>query len=150
MLPADRIAGPLAATSKKQAFEQLARHAGELFHAAPDMVLAGLLDRERLGCTGIGLGCAIPHLKISGLKRPYGILLRLAAPVDYGAPDGAPVDLLYLLVVPDSGRTTAHMKSLALMARFLRDPAIRQNLRAADASAMAAVIDEWVRRQQAA
>lgn len=149
MLTADLIIDNLPASSKKQVFEALAAQAAGLFFGKPDMVLAGMIERERLGSTAIGGGAAIPHLKISGLKRMYGVLARLSAPVDYDAPDGKPVDLIFVLLVPDGGKTTLHLKALAQIARFLRDVNTCARLRNCDQAALADIVSEWLKRQAA-
>ena len=88
----------------------------------PAAVLAGLNEREQLGSTGFGQGVAIPHAKIDGLTRIYGLFARLGEPVDYKAIDGRPVDLVFLLLSPpDAG--AEHLKALAAISRVTRDVA---------------------------
>jgi nitrogen PTS system EIIA component len=87
----------------------------------------GLMNRERLGSTALGEGVAIPHCRIE-CPRILSAFIKLAQPVAYDAPDGDPVDLLFVLVVPP-GEQTAHLEVLAMLARILGDPANRQRLR---------------------
>jgi PTS system nitrogen regulatory IIA component len=149
MLTADLIIDNLPGANKKQVFDALAGHAAGLFFGQPDMVLMAMIDRERLGCTGIGGGSAIPHIKLKGLKKMYGILAKLQRPVDYGAPDSQPVDLLFMLLVPDGDKTASHFKALAQVARFLRDPSICSALRAGDKAVISLIFTEWLKKQAA-
>jgi PTS system nitrogen regulatory IIA component len=150
MISADLILENLRATSKKQVLELIAEKAAGLFFGNPDTVLGALIERERLGSTGIGAGVAIPHIKIPSLKRMYGVLACLSTPVDYGAIDGQPVDLIFLLLAPSESKTTEHLKALSQVSRFLKDAETCCRLRGTrDHAAIAAVIDEWLKRQAA-
>jgi PTS system nitrogen regulatory IIA component len=94
------------------------------------------LQRERLGSTGIGDGVAIPHGKLMKLKNIFGIFARLERPIDFEALDGAPVDLIFLLITPESSGAD-HLKALACAARVLRDPSMVATIRATrDAGAL--------------
>ncbi len=120
----------LNATSKKHLFQELARHACEEIDAAPSVVLGALLERERLGTTGVGSGVAIPHVAVAGLDRVRGLFARLGQPIEFDAPDEKPVDLVFMLLAPEdinSGR----LKTLARTARALRRPEFREQLREA-------------------
>lgn len=120
----------LPAGSKKALFQQMATLAEPLFGQPADAVLHCLLAREKQGATGFGNGTAIPHGKLEGLTQVEGALFRLAAPVDYGAVDGQPVDLVFLLLSPpDAG--VAHLKALAAVSRLLRDRDTAGKLRGA-------------------
>ncbi|MCX7899969.1 MAG: PTS sugar transporter subunit IIA [Methylocystis sp.] len=125
----DGVAASMKAATKKQLLqdisERVARRAGISAREAFD----ALLQRERLGSTGIGDGIAIPHGKISNLKGIFGFFARLERPVDFGALDGAPVDLIFVLLTPESAGAD-HLKALACAARLLRDPNLVANLRA--------------------
>jgi PTS system nitrogen regulatory IIA component len=149
MLTADLIIDNLPGANKKQVFDALAGHAASLFFGPPEMVVGAMIDRERLGCTGIGAGCAIPHIKLRGLKKMYGVLARLRQPVDYASPDGKPVDLIFMLLVPEGDRTASHFKALAQIARFLRDPDICARLRTGDKNAISLTFTEWLKKQAA-
>ena len=94
----------------------------------PAVVLAGLEQREKLGTTGIGEGVAIPHARLPDLGRLIGIFIRLAVPIDYDALDNAPVDLIFLLLAPESA-SALQLKALARVARLLRDPELSAALR---------------------
>lgn len=116
------------AQSRKRAIELAA---DLLAHRHPDLSARPLFDelmnRERLGSTALGDGVAIPHCR-TRCKRIHAAFLRLAQPIDYDAPDGAPVDLLFVLVVPPE-ETSAHLEVLATLARLFQDPENRASLR---------------------
>jgi PTS system nitrogen regulatory IIA component len=118
----------LEATNKKHAIEQIARVAGSGLDAR--LVFEVLLERERLGSTGLGHGVAIPHGKFAALKRLCGAFARLETPIDFDAVDGAPVDLVFALLAPEAAGAD-HLKALGLVSRVLRDGAQRDQLRAA-------------------
>jgi PTS system nitrogen regulatory IIA component len=122
------------AASKRAAFAALAAHAGQALGVHPDCVAESLWARERLGTTGFGAGVAIPHGRLHAARGITGAVVRLAAPLDYGAIDGQPVDLLFMLVSPEAG-SAAHLKALARVSRALRDAAFVAKLRGAPDSA---------------
>ncbi len=90
-----------------------------------------LLKRERLGSTGVGGGVAIPHGKLANLDRIFGLFAHLAKPVDFEALDDAPVDLVFLLLAPESAGAD-HLKALARVARLFREPGVAGKLRVSD------------------
>lgn len=114
--------------SKRQVLKELARLASGLTSAAEQRLLDALLERERLGTTGIGHGIAIPHAKLDELDRVIGLFVRLDQPVDFESLDDQPSDLIFLLLAPNSADTTS-LKALARISRLLRDPATRERLR---------------------
>ncbi len=118
----------LRVNSKKQALQELAVKAAELTGQTERAVLDVLMQREKLGSTGIGNGIAIPHGKLPRLDRLFGLFARLARPIDFEALDGHPVDLIFLLLAPE-GAGADHLKALARVARLLRDPSIARKLR---------------------
>jgi PTS system nitrogen regulatory IIA component len=89
-----------------------------------------LLDRERLGCTGLGGGIAIPHCKLSDIDRVAIAVASTAQPVDFGAADGKPVSLIFLVASPATG-AAAHLQALARVSRLLRAPGVADGLRRA-------------------
>ena len=127
-LSADHLLLGLAVTSKAELFHALAEQAAAATGLAPDAILAALEQREKLGTTGIGEGIAIPHARIAGIDRVVGFFARLATPVEYDALDDAPVDLVFLLLAPESA-SSLQLKALARIARLLRDPEIGVRLR---------------------
>ena len=90
-----------------------------------------LLERERLGTTGVGRGVAIPHGKLAGLPRVYGVFARLEKAIDFDAVDDRPVDLVFLLLAPEMAGAD-HLKALARVSRLLRDEALCEKLRGCD------------------
>jgi PTS system nitrogen regulatory IIA component len=136
VLPALRVNG------KKQALQELAFQAARLTGLAESAIYEALLQRERLGSTGIGEGIAIPHGKLPGLDKIFGLVARLDKPVDFEALDGQPVDVLFLLLAPE-GAGADHLKALARVARVLREPGLIERLRATrDAAALYAIMTE--------
>src|SRR6202051_3886282 len=130
----------LKVNSKKQAIQELAARAAELTGQSERDILEILLQRERLGSTGIGSGIAIPHGKLPKLERLFGLFARLERPVDFEALDGQPVDLMFLLLAPEAAGAD-HLKALARVARLLRDPEVARKLRESrDAEALYAVL----------
>lgn len=121
----------MKAASKKQALAGLAQRASELTGLPERQILDVLLERERLGTTGVGRGIAIPHGKIAGLDSMRGVLARLETPVPFDAVDDEPVDILFLLLAPESAGAE-HLKALARVSRMLRDRAFCERLRASE------------------
>ncbi len=117
----------LKVTSKKQAIQELAAKAARLTGQNERGVLEILLQREKLGSTGVGNGIAIPHGKLAKLDRLFGLFARLDRPVDFDALDGQPVDLIFLLLAPEAAGAD-HLKALARVARLLRDPDVARKL----------------------
>ena len=130
----------LKVNSKKQALQELAARAAALTGQNERAIFEILMQREKLGSTGVGNGIAIPHGKLPKLTRLFGLFARLDRPVDFEALDGQPVDLIFLLLAPE-GAGADHLKALARVARLLRDPAIARKLRDShDAEALYAVL----------
>jgi PTS system nitrogen regulatory IIA component len=129
LLSPQAVVPVLKAANKKQAVQSLAAHAAALWNLRERDVFETLLQRERLGSTGIGSGIAIPHGKLPDITRPVGLFARLERPIDFEAVDGEPVDLAFLLLAPEEAGAD-HLKALAKVARVLRDPAITAQLRA--------------------
>jgi len=131
LLSPDAILSALRVNGKKQALQEMSERglsAREIFDA--------LLQRERLGSTGVGDGIAIPHGKLANCKHIFGIFARLERPIDFEALDGLPVDLIFLLIAPESAGAD-HLKALAMIAQHPRDQAMAAQLRATrDASAL--------------
>jgi len=139
-LDCDAIKTSLPGGNKKSLLQQLANLAAQRLEVDSTAVLASLTERESLGSTGFGQGVAIPHGKIEGLDRIYGLFARLGEPVDYKAIDGRPVDLVFLLLSPpDAG--AEHLKALAAISRVTRHGATLERLRGARTrDALAAVL----------
>ncbi|MGE0254541.1 MAG: PTS IIA-like nitrogen regulatory protein PtsN [Alphaproteobacteria bacterium] len=125
------VVAKLRATSKKQALQELARVAADVTGEDERAIFEVLLERERLGSTGVGGGVAIPHGKLASLDRLYGVFARVAQPIDFDSVDDRPVDLLFVLLAPE-GAGADHLKALARVSRLLRDPATCDKLRGSD------------------
>lgn len=143
LLPTDNILVDLDAGSKKRVFEQ----AGLLFENHQGIARATVFDalfaREKLGSTGLGQGIAIPHGRIKGLKEARGAFMRLTAPVPFDSPDGQPVSLLFVLLVPESA-TEHHLRLLSELAQMFSDRSFREALAgAADATAIHQLFAQW-------
>jgi nitrogen PTS system EIIA component len=132
----------LKVNSKKQALLELSEHAGLLSGLSPREIFDALLQRERLGSTGVGGGIAIPHGKLAKAQTIFGIFARLERPLDFEALDGLPVDLIFLLIAPESAGAD-HLKALARIARMLRDTSLTAKLRATrDPAALYALLTQ--------
>jgi PTS system nitrogen regulatory IIA component len=130
----------LKVNSKKHALAEIAARAAALSGQNERAILDVLVQREKLGSTGVGQGVAIPHGKLPKLERIFGLFARLERPVDFESLDGEPVDLIFLLLAPE-GAGADHLKALAGAARVLRDPEIARKLRQSrDAEALYAVL----------
>ena len=132
ILTPDRAQAGVAVGSKKRALEQAARSVEKALGGTDlaGTVFDALLARERLGSTALGDGVAIPHCRLAGCTQTIGLLLRLAEGIDFDAPDGQPVDLLFVLVVPQEA-TDEHLQLLGRVAALFNDPKVRADLRAA-------------------
>ena len=128
--PLDVIAR-LRATSKKLSLQVLAKRAAEITGQPERAIFSTLMKRERLGTTGVGNGIAIPHGKLPGLERMYGIFARLDHPIDFESIDERPVDLIFMLLAPESSAAD-HLKALARVSRLLRDKTACEKLRGTD------------------
>jgi PTS system nitrogen regulatory IIA component len=140
LIATDAVVPALKVNNKKQAIQELAVRAAELTGQNERAILEILLQREKLGSTGVGNGVAIPHGKLPKLGRLFGLFARLERPIDFEALDGQPVDLIFLLLAPETAGAD-HLKALARVARLLRDPNIARRLRdSRDAHALYAVL----------
>ena len=140
-LTPDAVLPSLRARAKKGVLQDLAAHAARHLTGLDERaVFETLLQRERLGSTGIGNGVAIPHGKLPDLDRLFGLVARLDRPVDFDALDGQPVDIAFLLLAPE-GAGADHLKALAQVARALREPGVLERVRnARDANALYALL----------
>lgn len=134
------VIASLKANSKKQALLELSEKAAELSGMDSREVLDSLVQRERLGSTGIGGGIAIPHGKLAKCERIFGVFARLEKPIDFEALDDAPVDLIFLLVAPENAGSD-HLNALSRAARVLRDQGLVATLRSTrDPSALYSIL----------
>ncbi|MBI2315992.1 MAG: PTS IIA-like nitrogen regulatory protein PtsN [Betaproteobacteria bacterium] len=143
LLPPANIVLGLDVTSKKRLFEQ----AGLLFEnnqgVARSLVFDSLFARERLGSTGLGQGVAIPHGRVKGLKEAVGAFVRLENPVPFDSPDGNPVSLVFVLLVPEHA-TEQHLQILSELAQMFSDRELREQLsHETDAAGLHQTITAW-------
>lgn len=140
LLKPNAILYALKASSKKQVLQALAEKASALTDIAEREIFDTLLQRERLGSTGVGNGIAIPHAKLPSIRHIVGVFARLDTPVDFEAIDDQPVDIAFLLLAPENAGAD-HLKALSRIARLLRDPDMIAKLRATrDAQAIYALL----------
>jgi PTS system nitrogen regulatory IIA component len=123
----------LKASSKKQVLQELARKASEVSGADQREIFDVLLERERLGTTGVGHGIAIPHGKLPKLGRLYGVFARMDQPIAFDSIDDEPVDLIFLLLAPEAAGAD-HLKALARVSRLLRDRSVCTKLRGCESA----------------
>jgi len=136
----DAVLASVRASGKKALLAELASRAATLFKFDERRLFDRLLERERLGSTGIGGGIAIPHGRMPDLTKPVGLFARLGHPVDFDSIDERPVDTVFLLLAPE-GAGADHLKALARIARLLRDQDVAKKLRASrDAQAIYSVL----------
>jgi PTS system nitrogen regulatory IIA component len=143
LLPSANITLDLDVTSKKRVFE----HVGLLFENALGIgrghVFDALFARERLGSTGLGHGIAIPHGRIKGLREAAGAFVRIRNPIPFEAPDGNPVNLIFVLLVPEKANDL-HLQILSELAQMFSDKEMRTQLAALpDAAAIQQMISKW-------
>lgn len=142
LISPNTVFADIKATSKKQALQELARRAAAATGCAEREVLDVLLERERLGTTGIGQGIAIPHGKLPKLDNVHGFFAKLDSGINFDAMDDLPVDLIFLLLAPETAGAD-HLKALARVSRTLRDKGRCEKLRGSeDADALYAVLTE--------
>src|SRR5207302_10844632 len=143
LLPESNIVLDVDAENKKRLFERIAQLFEQQAQLSRNAVLASLSARERLGSTGLGQGIAIPHGRLKGLKQALGAFFRLAQPVPFDAPDGQPVSLVFILLVPEQA-TEKHLQILSELAQMFSDKALREAMsQAADAAALHQLITAW-------
>jgi nitrogen PTS system EIIA component len=131
LITPDSVIANLRASSKKQALQDLAQRASEITAQHERAIFDVLLERERLGTTGVGNGIAIPHGKLPDLEQLHGLFARLERPVEFDSIDEQPVDLIFLLLAPESAGAD-HLKALAQVSRLLRDKSTCEKLRGTD------------------
>lgn len=134
ILEIEAVEPVLRAKSKKQALQGLADLAANITNIDSREIFDTLLQRERLGSTGVGNGIAIPHGKLEKLERLHGVFARVEKPIDFDAIDDQKVDLIFVLLAPESAGSD-HLKALARVSRTLRNPEVTSKLRHSDSSA---------------
>ena len=117
-----------AASSKKRVLHDMAQLAGNCYDMRAEVLLEALLEREKLGPTGVGHGVALPHARSMDVDRVCGAFILLESPVDFGSVDKLPVDVIFGLFAPENAGVD-HLKALAIVSRTLRDSSICAKLR---------------------
>ena len=118
-----------AASSKKRVLHDMAQLAGNCYDMRAEVLLEALLEREKLGPTGVGHGVALPHARSMDVDRVCGAFILLESPLDFGSVDKLPVDVIFGLFAPENAGVD-HLKALAIVSRTLRDSSICAKLRA--------------------
>ena len=142
LITPEAVIPALKAKNKKQALQELSEKAAKLTGLRARDVFETLLQRERLGSTGIGRGIAIPHGRLPALKGIFSMFARLEQPLEFEAVDNEPVDLIFLLLAPEHAGAD-HLKALARISRLLREPQTIERLRAShDRATLYAVLTQ--------
>ena len=128
LISQDAVIPSLKVRSKKQALLELSARACELIKIDSREIFDVLLQRERLGSTGVGRGIAIPHGKLAPRSSIFSMFARLDTPIEFDAMDDEPVDLIFLLLAPEHAGAD-HLKALARISRLLREPSAIEKLR---------------------
>jgi len=143
LLPLQNVLVDLEVGSKKRLFEQVGLLFENNHQIARSQVFDSLFAREKLGSTGLGRGIAIPHGRVKSLKEALGALVRTQQPIPFDAPDGQPVELIFVLLVPDRA-TDLHLQILSELAQMFSDKPFRDRMRAATSAAeMHQIITHW-------
>jgi len=124
------IGARVSAGAKRQALSVISEIAARTLDLKAPEVLSKLMQRERISSTGVGYGVAVPHARLRGLTRMHGVFIRLETPIDFGAVDDQPVDLIFALLAPQD-KPSEHLRALARVSRALRQADLRQQLRQA-------------------
>ena len=131
LLDRHAILGNICVNSKRQALQVIADLAAKQLGLDAGDIHQALLEREKLGSTGVGMGVAVPHAALPGLDHMHGIFIRLENPINYDSIDDMPVDLIFALLAPEHAGTE-HLRALAKVSRVLRQKELREQLRLID------------------
>ena len=134
LIELDRVVFAARASNKQQLLQDLASRAAVLLNLDAQTIFTALHAREELGSTGLGNGLALPHARIQGLDRLFGMFTRLNRPLHFDSVDGNPVDLVFLLLIPPAAGSE-HLAALACISRYLRDKVFAARLRKAPSAA---------------
>ena len=149
LLKPEAVRSVSTVSSKKMLMHAMADIAANVHELDPETTVRALQDRETLGPTGVGHGVALPHARIAGLDEVKAAFIRLEKPIDFGAVDRQPVDVVFCLFAPEAAGVE-HLKALALVSRTLREPSICAKLRAnPDAAKIYTILTELERDRAA-
>jgi PTS system nitrogen regulatory IIA component len=144
LLPPSNVIIDLDVASKKRVFEQAGLLFENTFQIARNQVFDSLFAREKLGSTGLGQGVAIPHGRIKGLREAVAALVRMKEAIPFDAPDGQPVNIACILLVPEKA-TNQHLQILSELAQMFSDKKFRESiLNSKDAKEIHKLITDWV------
>ncbi|MGL6046899.1 MAG: PTS IIA-like nitrogen regulatory protein PtsN [Vogesella sp.] len=132
ILPQQNVLADVDVSSKKRLFEQVGLMVENSHGIARSDIFDSLFAREKLGSTGLGQGVAIPHGRVKGLKEATGVFIRLASPIPFDSPDGKPVNLLFVLLVPEQA-TDLHLQVLSELAQLFSSRSLREKMASCDA-----------------
>lgn len=150
LITVEAIIPSLRVGNKAAALQDMSETAAGVSAFSPGEILSAVVQRERLGSTGVGDGVALPHGKLERCDRVFGVFARLEKPIEFDAVDGAPVDILFMLIASEAAGAD-HLKALARVARFFRDPKVGAQLRATrDATSLFAILSRSDRESHAA
>lgn len=143
LIPESNVIVDLDVASKKRVFEQAGLLFENTLHVARSQVFDSLFARERLGSTGLGQGVAIPHGRIKGLREAAAALVRIKEAIPFDAPDGLPVNIACILLVPEKA-TDKHLQILSELAQMFSDKSFREKLLLSkDAKEIHQLITDW-------
>jgi len=127
LLPVSHVKLDIEATSKGKLFDQAAELFSQTLSLNPSQIAGSLLEREKLGSTALGQGIAIPHGRVKGLREATGAFIRIRSPLEFEAPDGKPVTLVFVLLVPERANDV-HLQILGELATLFSDREVRRQL----------------------
>ena len=131
LLPVSNVMLDVDLSSKKRVFEQVGLRFENNHHISRSQVFDSLFAREKLGSTGLGQGVAIPHGRVKGLRDAVAAFVKMQNPIPFDAPDGLPVDFIFVLLVPERA-TDMHLQLLGELAQMFSDKAFRDQLQNTD------------------
>lgn len=143
ILTADCVMLDSESASKKRVFERVGLMFENTQNIARSQVFDSLFAREKLGSTGLGQGVAIPHGRVKGLRDAVAAFVKMKTPIPFDAPDGLPVNFIFVLLVPERA-TDLHLQILGELAQMFSDAQFREKLQATDDPvAIHALFSEW-------
>jgi len=131
LLSPERIFINTDITSKKRLLEFIANQVSDQYQLTQATLYNNLLDRERLGSTGLGKGFAVPHARLADLENAIGLFIKLEKPINFEAPDNQPVDLVFTIIIPDHA-TDQHLQTLSALAKVFSQASVCEAIRKAN------------------